>query len=186
MTIRNPIEWATDQIKLAGLVVGSAGRAGVGAPYSRQAGRRCGRRCGGWGVCFLSSTVSAVAAITRRGTQAAGRLLLRAAATRILIRRRTLSASAGSISSASGVACTSASRASTVARHRVIASGLSRRSVMAETRRVGPGGWRGRGACAPPRGASCRAAARGCRRTPDVAAPARRSRPARPDLRQKI
>ena len=29
MTIRNPIEWATDQIKLAGLV-GSAGRAGVG------------------------------------------------------------------------------------------------------------------------------------------------------------
>ena len=30
MTIRNPIEWATDQIKLAGLVVGSAGRAGVG------------------------------------------------------------------------------------------------------------------------------------------------------------
>src|SRR6516225_10011221 len=31
MTIRNPIEWATDQIKLAGLVVGSAGRAGVGS-----------------------------------------------------------------------------------------------------------------------------------------------------------
>jgi len=30
VTIRNPIEWATDQIKLAGLVVGSAGRAGVG------------------------------------------------------------------------------------------------------------------------------------------------------------
>jgi uncharacterized membrane protein len=30
MTIRNPIEWATDQIKLAGLVVGSASRAGVG------------------------------------------------------------------------------------------------------------------------------------------------------------
>ncbi len=29
MTIRNPIEWATDQIKLAGLVVGSASRAGV-------------------------------------------------------------------------------------------------------------------------------------------------------------
>ena len=31
VTIRNPIEWATDQIKLAGLVVGSAGRAGVGS-----------------------------------------------------------------------------------------------------------------------------------------------------------
>ena len=30
MTIRNPIEWATDQIKLVGLVVGSASRAGVG------------------------------------------------------------------------------------------------------------------------------------------------------------
>ena len=30
MTIRNPIEWATDQIRLAGLVVGSASRAGVG------------------------------------------------------------------------------------------------------------------------------------------------------------
>jgi uncharacterized membrane protein len=30
MTIRNPIEWATDQIKFAGLVVGSASRAGVG------------------------------------------------------------------------------------------------------------------------------------------------------------
>jgi uncharacterized membrane protein len=30
MTIRNPIEWATDQIKLAGSVVGSASRAGVG------------------------------------------------------------------------------------------------------------------------------------------------------------
>jgi uncharacterized membrane protein len=28
MTIRNPIEWATDQLKLAGLVVGSATRAG--------------------------------------------------------------------------------------------------------------------------------------------------------------
>jgi uncharacterized membrane protein len=28
MTIRNPIEWATDQLKLAGLVVGSASRAG--------------------------------------------------------------------------------------------------------------------------------------------------------------
>ena len=30
MTIRNPIEWATDQFKLAGLVVGSASRAGTG------------------------------------------------------------------------------------------------------------------------------------------------------------
>jgi uncharacterized membrane protein len=30
MAIRNPIEWATDQLKLAGLVVGSASRAGVG------------------------------------------------------------------------------------------------------------------------------------------------------------
>ena len=30
MTIRNPIEWATDQLKLASLVVGSASRAGVG------------------------------------------------------------------------------------------------------------------------------------------------------------
>jgi uncharacterized membrane protein len=29
MTIRNPIEWATDQLKLAGSVVGSVGRAGV-------------------------------------------------------------------------------------------------------------------------------------------------------------
>src|SRR5271169_2207175 len=29
MTIQNPIEWATDQLKLAGLVVGSASRAGV-------------------------------------------------------------------------------------------------------------------------------------------------------------
>ena len=29
MTIRNPIEWATDQLKLTGLVVGAAGRAGV-------------------------------------------------------------------------------------------------------------------------------------------------------------
>ena len=34
MTIRNPIEWATDQIKLAGLVVGSASRAGVGIEES--------------------------------------------------------------------------------------------------------------------------------------------------------
>jgi uncharacterized membrane protein len=30
MTIRNPIEWATDQLKLAGLAVGSASRAGIG------------------------------------------------------------------------------------------------------------------------------------------------------------
>ena len=30
MTIRNPIEWATDQLKLAGLFVGSASRAGIG------------------------------------------------------------------------------------------------------------------------------------------------------------
>jgi uncharacterized membrane protein len=29
MTIRNPIEWATDQLRLAGSVVGSVGRAGV-------------------------------------------------------------------------------------------------------------------------------------------------------------
>jgi uncharacterized membrane protein len=31
MTIRNPIEWATDQFKLAGSAIGSASRAGVGA-----------------------------------------------------------------------------------------------------------------------------------------------------------
>src|SRR5438309_1012124 len=30
MAIRNPIEWATDQFKLAGMAVGSASRAGVG------------------------------------------------------------------------------------------------------------------------------------------------------------
>jgi len=36
MTIRNPIEWATDQIKLAGLVVGSASRAGIGIEESRD------------------------------------------------------------------------------------------------------------------------------------------------------
>jgi uncharacterized membrane protein len=30
MTIRNPIEWATDQLKLAGLAVGSASRVGIG------------------------------------------------------------------------------------------------------------------------------------------------------------
>jgi len=38
MTIRNPIEWATDQIKLAGLVVGSASRAGIGIEESRDTG----------------------------------------------------------------------------------------------------------------------------------------------------
>jgi uncharacterized membrane protein len=31
MTIRNPIEWATDQLRLAGSAVGSATRAGIGA-----------------------------------------------------------------------------------------------------------------------------------------------------------
>jgi hypothetical protein len=31
MTIRNPIEWATDQFKLAGWAIGSASRAGIGA-----------------------------------------------------------------------------------------------------------------------------------------------------------
>ena len=36
MTIRNPIEWATDQIKLAGLVVGSASRAGIGIEENRD------------------------------------------------------------------------------------------------------------------------------------------------------
>jgi uncharacterized membrane protein len=34
MTIRNPIEWATDQVKLAGLVLGSASRAGAGIEQS--------------------------------------------------------------------------------------------------------------------------------------------------------
>src|SRR6266478_1861263 len=37
MTIRNPIEWATDQIKLAGWAVGSASRAGVGAEQGLEA-----------------------------------------------------------------------------------------------------------------------------------------------------
>jgi uncharacterized membrane protein len=37
MTIRNPIEWATDQIKFAGLVVGSASRVGVGAEENVEA-----------------------------------------------------------------------------------------------------------------------------------------------------
>jgi uncharacterized membrane protein len=36
MTIRNPIEWATDQIKVAALVVGSASRAGIGIEESRD------------------------------------------------------------------------------------------------------------------------------------------------------
>ena len=36
MTIRNPIEWATDQVKLAGLVLGSASRAGAGFEQSEQ------------------------------------------------------------------------------------------------------------------------------------------------------
>jgi uncharacterized membrane protein len=31
MTVRNPIEWATDQFKLAGWAIGSASRAGIGA-----------------------------------------------------------------------------------------------------------------------------------------------------------
>jgi uncharacterized membrane protein len=35
MTIRNPIEWATDQLKLAGSVVGSTTRAGIGAEEER-------------------------------------------------------------------------------------------------------------------------------------------------------
>ena len=33
MTVRNPIEWATDQLKLAGMAVGSASRAGVGEQH---------------------------------------------------------------------------------------------------------------------------------------------------------
>jgi uncharacterized membrane protein len=37
MTIRNPIEWATDQLKLAGLAVGSASRAGVGVEEGLEA-----------------------------------------------------------------------------------------------------------------------------------------------------
>jgi uncharacterized membrane protein len=37
MTIRNPIEWATDQLKLAGFVVGSASRAGVGTEEDVEA-----------------------------------------------------------------------------------------------------------------------------------------------------
>src|SRR4029077_3971410 len=36
MTIRTPIEWATDQVKLAGLVLGSASRAGAGVEESGQ------------------------------------------------------------------------------------------------------------------------------------------------------
>ena len=37
MTIRNPIEWATDQIRLAGWAVGSASRAGIGAEPELEA-----------------------------------------------------------------------------------------------------------------------------------------------------
>jgi uncharacterized membrane protein len=37
MTIRNPIEWATDQLKLAGSVVGSVGRVGVTGEQDFQA-----------------------------------------------------------------------------------------------------------------------------------------------------
>jgi uncharacterized membrane protein len=37
MTIRNPIEWATDQLKLAGSVVGSVGRVGVAGEQDFQA-----------------------------------------------------------------------------------------------------------------------------------------------------
>ncbi len=37
MTIRNPIEWASDQFKLAGLVVGSASRAGIGGEADLEA-----------------------------------------------------------------------------------------------------------------------------------------------------
>jgi uncharacterized membrane protein len=39
MTIRNPIEWASDQFKIAGLVVGSASRAGIGADTDLEAPR---------------------------------------------------------------------------------------------------------------------------------------------------
>ncbi len=37
MTIRNPIEWATDQFKLAGSAIGSATRAGIGAEEDLEA-----------------------------------------------------------------------------------------------------------------------------------------------------
>ena len=37
MTIRNPIEWATDQFKLAGSAIGSASRAGIGAEHDLEA-----------------------------------------------------------------------------------------------------------------------------------------------------
>jgi uncharacterized membrane protein len=37
MTIRNPIEWASDQFKFAGLVVGSASRAGIGTEGDLEA-----------------------------------------------------------------------------------------------------------------------------------------------------
>ena len=46
MTIRNPIEWATDQLKLAGLAVGSASRAGVGAEQDLEAALPEVRRIG--------------------------------------------------------------------------------------------------------------------------------------------
>ena len=37
MTIRNPIEWATDQFKLAGTAIGSASRAGIAPEEDRAA-----------------------------------------------------------------------------------------------------------------------------------------------------
>jgi uncharacterized membrane protein len=46
MTIRNPIEWATDQIKLAGWAVGSASRAGVVAEQDLEAALPEVRRIG--------------------------------------------------------------------------------------------------------------------------------------------
>ena len=46
MTIRNPIEWATDQLKLAGFVVGSASRAGVGTEEDVEASLPEVRRIG--------------------------------------------------------------------------------------------------------------------------------------------
>ena len=46
MTIRNPIEWATDQFKLAGTAIGSASRAGIGAEEDRAAAAPEVRRIG--------------------------------------------------------------------------------------------------------------------------------------------
>jgi uncharacterized membrane protein len=46
MTIRNPIEWATDQFRLAGFVVGSASRAGVAIDRDRHASIPAIRRIG--------------------------------------------------------------------------------------------------------------------------------------------